>query len=118
MSWVLEPLDHLLQTVQSLSANHDPLLHFLRGLSPLSSTMELYQEMISQPMNHGRLAILHWYYDGRRDDNWADTEQVAKDLFTDCGCCLHAGFSLKVFVANSYREGQLLQKSVRVCWMS
>lgn len=67
LAWILEPLDHALQTIQSLSASPHGLLQMLRGVSPIDRAMSAYNTMLSKPTDAGSLSLLFWLFAGMED---------------------------------------------------
>jgi hypothetical protein len=86
MSFILEPIDRCLQSVQALSASSHALLHMLRGSSPLAEARQAYDAMLTAPLRDGLLSALFWYFDGVREgDDWDLEGFVRGRILSICG---------------------------------
>ena len=86
MSFILEPIDRCLQSVQALRASSHGLLHMLLGISPLAGARQAYDAMLTAPLRAGLLSALFWYFDGVREGDVWDLEGFARGrILSICG---------------------------------
>ena len=70
MSWILTPLEHLLQQIQRLSDSPSPLLNLLTGRNVIAECRSAYEKMLEMPLASGPLKTVDWYYPGHGQEDF------------------------------------------------